>query len=231
MFRSPSAHARPPSDRVPNIEEERLSHDSSASSAIARLQWRNHAAVRTPSAHLDASNPFDNIHLTATATATTTTAHSSATPPSNPDSTKTLTFKQRIRHFTWTWFTLTMATGGLANVLYTVPFRIRGLYALGCAFFLLNVALFVANVVLIACRFYWYPRTFRASFLHPTESLFIPGVMVSFGIICLNVSQYGVGREAAGGGDGGWLERAMVLLFWVDCGLAFCFSVGIYLIM
>jgi hypothetical protein len=28
-------------------------------------------------------------------------------------------FRGRIRHFTWTWFTMTMATGGIANVLYT----------------------------------------------------------------------------------------------------------------
>jgi hypothetical protein len=30
-----------------------------------------------------------------------------------------LHFKERIRHFTWTWFTMTMATGGVANVLYS----------------------------------------------------------------------------------------------------------------
>jgi hypothetical protein len=29
-----------------------------------------------------------------------------------------LGFKHRMRHFTWTWFTMTMATGGIANVLY-----------------------------------------------------------------------------------------------------------------
>lgn len=34
-------------------------------------------------------------------------------PPAN------LSWKKRIRHFTWAYFTLTMATGGIANVLYT----------------------------------------------------------------------------------------------------------------
>ena len=29
-----------------------------------------------------------------------------------------LAIKERIRHFTWSWFTMTMATGGIANVLY-----------------------------------------------------------------------------------------------------------------
>ncbi|KAH7346123.1 voltage-dependent anion channel [Pyrenochaeta sp. MPI-SDFR-AT-0127] len=136
-------------------------------------------------------------------------------------------FRERIRHFTWTWFCMTMATGGIANVLYTVPFRFQGLYALGCIFFILNMALFVFNVAMISCRFYFYPRTFKASFLHPTESLFIPAAIVSFGIILINITQYGVGTP----GVGKWLEQCMIVLFWLDCGLAVVFSMGIYLIM
>lgn len=35
------------------------------------------------------------------------------------DERKRLSWRERIRHFTWTWFCMTMATGGIANVLYT----------------------------------------------------------------------------------------------------------------
>lgn len=74
-------------------------------------------------------------------------------------------------------------------------------------------------------RFYLYPSTFRASYLHPTESLFIPAAVISFGTILINITQYGVGRA------GQWLEDVMIILYWVDLTLAVLFSSGIYLIM
>jgi tellurite resistance protein TehA-like permease len=106
-----------------------------------------------------------------------------------------------------------------------VPFRFHGLYALGCIFFILNMVLFAFNVTMISLRFYFFPRTFRASFLHPTESLFIPAAVISFGTILINITQYGVDTT------GYWLERTMAIMYWLDCGLAVCFSIGIYLIM
>ncbi|KAI4283632.1 MAG: hypothetical protein L6R38_002052 [Xanthoria sp. 2 TBL-2021] len=136
-----------------------------------------------------------------------------------------LHWRERIRHYTWTFFTLTMATGGLANVLYAVPFRFRGLDTIGVVFFLFNLLLFVINVSMISLRFYTFPETFRASYMHPSERLFLPASVVSFGTLLINTSQYGLPKAGA------WLGRAVTVLFWIDAALAVLSSSGIYLLI
>ncbi|KAL8674128.1 MAG: hypothetical protein Q9168_001465 [Polycauliona sp. 1 TL-2023] len=136
-----------------------------------------------------------------------------------------LHWRQRVRHYTWTFFTLTMATGGIANVLYAVPFRFRGLDTIGVIFFLLNMVLFVINVSMISLRFYTFPETFQASYMHPSERLFLPASVVSLSTILINVSQYGLSQA------GPWLARAVTVLFWIDAALAVLSSSGIYLLM
>ncbi|KAI9699926.1 MAG: hypothetical protein M1820_006988 [Bogoriella megaspora] len=144
-----------------------------------------------------------------------------------PPESLALGFKIRIRHFTWTWFAMTMATGGLANVIYSVPFRFRGLYTIGLLFFLLNLVLFIFNCVMISFRFWYYPATFKTSFLHPTESLFIPAFVISIGTIIINITEYGL----EGHKTGQWLHTTMTVMYWIFCAIAVGFSAGIYLIL
>ncbi|KAI9752520.1 MAG: hypothetical protein M4579_005596 [Chaenotheca gracillima] len=97
-----------------------------------------------------------------------------------------ISIRERVRHFTWTWFTMSMATGGIANVIYN------------------------GNVVMIALRFSLHRGTFRVSFTHPTESLFIPASIVSIGTILMNISQYGVNQA------GYWLNTTVMMTpIWV----------------
>lgn len=67
-----------------------------------------------------------------------------------------------------------MATGGIANVIHSIPYTSDWLTIIGTIFFLFNLALFVFNVIFITLRFKWNPGTFRASFKSPSESLFTP---------------------------------------------------------
>lgn len=110
---------------------------------------------------------------------------------------------------------------------YSIPEELRfpHLYALGCIFFILNIVLFIFNITMISMRFYLYPHTFKQSFLHPTESLFIPAAVISLGTILMNITQYGVGTT------GPWLEHTMIVMYWAYCVLAVVFSSGIYLLM
>ena len=41
-----------------------------------------------------------------------------------------LHWRERARHYTWTFFTMTMATGGISNVLYNGTLTLRGLESL-----------------------------------------------------------------------------------------------------
>ncbi len=106
-----------------------------------------------------------------------------------------------------------------------MPFHFRGLYTIGCVVFIFNLVLFIFNVVLIAGRFVCFKHTFKASILHPTESLFTPAIIISLGTILLNIEQYGLGRT------GPWLDTAVLVLFWFYCALAVIASCGIYLTM
>jgi hypothetical protein len=125
-----------------------IASTESESSATERLQWRNHPPVATPNPESANCNPFeqpreDELNLEKTdssrdrAQSTIGDAEkrntgsqgveggngvydpSQIVDTSAEDELRNMRFRDRIRHFTWTWFTMTMATGGIANVLYT----------------------------------------------------------------------------------------------------------------
>lgn len=120
-----------------------------------------------------------------------------------------------------------MATGGIANVIYKCPLRFPGLYTIGLIFMIINLIFFLFNTVCISLRFYYWPKTFRASLLHPTESLFAPAPVISIAIILVNITEYAV----EGGETGGWLVIILRIFYWMYVALAVAASVTIYLIM
>lgn len=78
---------------------------------------------------------------------------------------------------------------------------------------------------MLLTRFLSYPTTFRASLVHPTESLFVPAFAVSFGTICITIVEYGASNT------GQWLTHAVWVLFWFNLGLALVLSITIYMIL
>jgi len=93
---------------------------------------------------------------------------------SNEPQVRTIGVRDRIGCFTWTWFTMTMATGGIAHCLHAIPFRAEWLTIIGTIFFFVNMILFIFNCVMITLRFRFKPGSFRGSFTNQSESLFFP---------------------------------------------------------
>ncbi|KAE8448927.1 hypothetical protein EG329_008723 [Mollisiaceae sp. DMI_Dod_QoI] len=133
--------------------------------------------------------------------------------------------RDRIGCFTWTWFTMTMATGGIANVLHSIPYHSEWLRILGVIVFLFNLVLFLTNCFLITLRFKWNPGSFTGSLKSPSESLFVPACVVSVGTILINMSQYGIAET------GEWFQTVMQICFWAYAALSFLASSGLYLII
>jgi hypothetical protein len=112
------------------------------------MQWRNHPPLVTPNPESAYCNPFEQLHEDELELEKTRSDRD-RTQSRSLDAEKSgmsgqgteggngvcepgmqrgdeeegeqmhMRFRDRIRHFTWTWFTMTMATGGIANVLYT----------------------------------------------------------------------------------------------------------------
>ncbi|KAH7408042.1 voltage-dependent anion channel-domain-containing protein [Cadophora sp. MPI-SDFR-AT-0126] len=133
--------------------------------------------------------------------------------------------RDRIACYTWTWFTMNMATGGIANVLNGIPYRSEWLRIIGVVVFLFNLALFLMNCIFITMKFRFRPGSFKGSFVSPAESLFVPVSVVAFGTILINFAQYGIPYT------GPWFHTVMQVLFWAYVSLSVIASAGIYLII
>ncbi|KAH7407726.1 C4-dicarboxylate/malic acid transporter [Cadophora sp. MPI-SDFR-AT-0126] len=138
---------------------------------------------------------------------------------------KNVTWKDRLQKFTWNWFTMVMATGGIANAINSIPFKFKGLNAIGKIFLILTIVLFITCCILITIRFCSNPGSFKQSFLEPSESLFIPASLVSCGVMLMAFAKYGVPSS------GKWLQTCLEVLFWVYAAMAFLSSCAIYVIL
>ncbi|KAK5660933.1 hypothetical protein OQA88_12307 [Cercophora sp. LCS_1] len=115
------------------------------------------------------------------------------------------------------------ATGGIANVLHSLPYKSDWLTGIGLTFYFLNLGLFIMNSVLITIRFHVRPGSFINSFTDQMESLFISAFLVSIATILITSCQYGAPHA------GPWFLEVMEVLFWIYAGFSTVISAGLYL--
>jgi C4-dicarboxylate transporter/malic acid transport protein len=131
-------------------------------------------------------------------------------------------FADRLEHFTWANFTITMSTGGMALLLGSQPHTFRGLFTIGKVVYVADIVLFILVCSAITYRFIKFPGTFKPSFVHPTEALFIPTSLLSLATMISAMGIYGI--PAAGH----WLVEAYLVLFWCYFALTFVTAVAQY---
>ena len=152
-------------------------------------------------------------------------AASSTPPPHNekpPDLTQP---SERLKHFTFAWFALTMSTGGIALLLANQPYTFRGLVTIGDIVFIFDIVLFSCITAAICYRFLKFPGTFINAWKHPTEQLFIPAPLLSVATIISCMAEYGVPST------GSWLQVTIRVLFWIYFVLTFVLAVGQYTVL
>lgn len=135
-------------------------------------------------------------------------------------------FLDRLEHFTWAWFCLPMATGGVALLLSPAvqPHTFPGLETIGKVVYIIDLAIFTTLATAISYRFLRWRGTFTASLTHPTESLFAATFLLSLASIIACMSRYGISSLT----EPSWLITTYDVLFWLYFSVTFIFAVGAY---
>ncbi|PYI19133.1 putative C4-dicarboxylate transporter/malic acid transport protein [Aspergillus violaceofuscus CBS 115571] len=121
-----------------------------------------------------------------------------------------VSLRDRLRHFTWAWYTLTMSTGGLALLLASQPYSFGGLQQIGLAVYIINLAFFALLCSLMATRFILHGN-FLDSLRHDREGLFFPTFWLSIATIITGLYRYfGDTTQPA-------FIYALEVLFWLYC--------------
>ncbi|KAL4788963.1 voltage-dependent anion channel [Aspergillus venezuelensis] len=119
---------------------------------------------------------------------------------------KQMSFQEQV---TWGWYSMSMATGGIAVLLYNTPHQFTGLLTIGKIVYIFNLVLFTAISCCLGLRFATVRYALKDSFRHPNETHFVGTCPLALATIILGANNYGV--DACGP----WLVVALRIVFWI----------------
>ncbi|KAJ5936132.1 hypothetical protein N7454_005430 [Penicillium verhagenii] len=125
-----------------------------------------------------------------------------------------LSFRDRLRHFTWAWYTLTMSTGGLALLIASQPNRFKGLDEIGLAIYIINLLMFASVTTLMTTRFILHGNLLH-SLTHDREGLFFPTFWLSIATMITGLERY------FGDNPSPAFSTTLEVLFWSYCVCTF----------
>ncbi|KAL2020036.1 hypothetical protein VTK56DRAFT_8939 [Thermocarpiscus australiensis] len=140
-----------------------------------------------------------------------------------------LGIRDRLAHFTWAWYTLTMSTGGLSLLIHAQPHQFPGLRQIGLAAYVLNIVLFVLVTSALAARFLLFRGSLTRSLTHPREGFFVPTFFLTLATLLTSTQRYVIPEgDDAEEEEPQLLLLAMQLAFWVYVALTTGLAVGQY---
>lgn len=139
-----------------------------------------------------------------------------------------LPFSQRLQHFTWANYTLTMATGGIATLISIQPHKFPGLITIGAIFYIVNIIFFTATTMTLILRFTKFPGSFKASITHEREGLFLGPFFLSIATIITGTQKYVIEAYDPSHPNRDWAITTMAVAFWAYTFVTFCLAVFQY---
>ena len=135
-----------------------------------------------------------------------------------------LSYGLRLRHFTWAWYTLTMATGGIATLIAIQPHAFPGLITIGAIFYITNLIFFTSISTTMILRFTKYPGAFKASITHEREGLFLGPFFLSVATIITGSQKYVIEAYEVDHPNRAWAITTVAVAFWSYTFAAFCLA-------
>ncbi|BCS21319.1 tellurite-resistance/dicarboxylate transporter family protein [Aspergillus puulaauensis] len=132
-----------------------------------------------------------------------------------------VSLRERLRHFTWAWYTLTMSTGGLALLISNQPFQFEGLQNIGLAVYIIDLVFFAFVCSLMSLRFMLHGGLLD-SLRHDREGLFFPTFWLSVATIISGLYKF-FGEDAQES-----FQLALEALFWIYCACTLTLAVVQY---
>ncbi|EIE84854.1 hypothetical protein RO3G_09564 [Rhizopus delemar RA 99-880] len=78
-------------------------------------------------------------------------------------------FSEVIRHFTPSWFSVTMGTGIISILLQGFPFQFKGLQTISLVIYLINVVVYCVLTIITILRYIMFPGIFMLMIKHPAQ--------------------------------------------------------------
>lgn len=92
-------------------------------------------------------------------------------------------WRRIVTNFSPSWFSVTMGTGIVSTILYSIPWKAQWLHYLSIIFFVLNVALFSLAFMISVLRYTMFPEIWRVMIEDTNNSLFLGTIPMGFATI------------------------------------------------